>query len=56
MGAATGAQIGTQLELAGNQWAGVPLLVGASVLTFLVARALFRVRKLDKFEKQLKQR
>ena len=54
VGAATAAQIGTQLELIGNQWVGTPLLVGAAALTFYVGRALWRVRRLDKFEKQLK--
>ena len=54
MGGATAAQIGTQLELSGNTWAGTPLLIGAAVLTFYVGRALWRVSRLDRFEKQLK--
>ena len=52
--AATGLQIGTQLELIGNRWVGTPLLLGAGVFTILVGQALWRVRRLDKFEKALK--
>ena len=52
--AATGAQIGTQMELAGNTYVGTPLLVGSAVFATLVGRALWRVSRLDKFERDLK--
>ena len=46
--------VGTQLQLAGKATVSYPVLGGAAVLTGLIAWGFRRIRKLDKFEKDLK--
>ena len=47
-------QFGTQLAMGSQPWPSGLAFATASVFSILVGRAFLRVRRLDKFEKDLK--
>ena len=47
-------QFGTQLAMGGRSWPSGLAFTVATVFSILVGRAFLRVRRLDKFEKDLK--
>lgn len=46
--------VGTQLQLAGRPAGSIPVFGGAAVLLGLIGWAFRRLKRLDKFEKDLK--